>query len=333
MRRLIAVAAVVVILAAGYGVYLAYAPVEVAPAVRVLIERGDGSSMIANKLDDAGVLKSRTAFRVLARLRGVDRRLRPGLYEFEGPTRLNDVIDILRDGRAVTVTVRVLEGWTIDQMAYYFDQELIFDSTKFIDVTQDRDILREQNVPIDNLEGYLLPDTYEFFWGVKAREVVETMANANKRLFETDSILARMAELGWSRHEVLTLASMIEAETGLIDERAIISGVFHNRLDRGMLLQCDPTVVYGMGGLAPGQRLLRKHLTIESDYNTYLNPGLPPGPICNPGRSSIYAALYPAETDAIYFVANGEGGHVFSETLNEHNRASAELRKLRRERQ
>ncbi|MBD3297085.1 MAG: endolytic transglycosylase MltG, partial [candidate division Zixibacteria bacterium] len=197
----------------------------------------------------------------------------------------------------------------------------------------DGGIRRTHDVPVDNLEGYLLPDTYEFFWGVDPTTVVETMADANAAVFDNDTIQAQMETMGWTRHEVLTLSSMIEAETGLIDERAIISGVFHNRLDRGMLLQCDPTVVYGMGGLQPGERLLRKHLKEEeSEYNTYIHEGLPPGPICNPGRASIYAALYPESTDAIFFVADGQGGHVFSKTLREHNRASAQLRKLRRQR-
>jgi UPF0755 protein len=294
--------------------HLTYRPVVLNEAILVTIQPGEGTGKISERLDREGLLRSRRLFVWWARLRGIDRRLQPGRYEFAGPTAMSDVLEILYRGRAVTVTVTIPEGWTIAKMAQHLAGKLDFDSALFAGLSHDTKILRQWGIPSDNMEGYLLPETYLFFWGVKVAEVIERMAVANRTVFN-DSALERMTELGWNRHEVLTLASMIEAETGSRVEHARISAVFHNRLRRRMLLQC--------------RQLLRKDLEFESPYNTYLNPGLPPGPICNPGKASIFAALYPDSTNELYFVADRKGGHIFSATLREHNRARATLSRWR----
>jgi UPF0755 protein len=154
--------------------------------------------------------------------------------------------------------------------------------------------------------------------------VIDRMAQDSRAVF-TDSLVRRMDSMGLDRHAVLTLASMIEAETADPGERRHIAGVFRNRLNLGMPMQCDPTVIYGMEGLLNGRPLLTKDLEFNSPYNTYLNPGLPPGPICNPGRAAILAALYPDSTDDLYFVADGAGHHIFSRTLEQHNLARMQV--------
>lgn len=328
LRRLFVLIAVLVLGFVGGVLYLTNAPIELDKPVVVTIEKGQSTSAIADRLDSAGVLRSRRVFAWWAKLRHIDRQLRPGRYSFEGALCINDVLDILRQGRAVKVKVTIPEGWTIERMAGYLASELQFDSSAFVELTHDRDLLREYDIPSEHMEGYLLPDTYEFYWGVAPRDVIDALVKANAEVF-VDSLHEQMERLGWNRHQVLTLASMIEAETGIADERPLISGVFHNRLEMGMLLQCDPTVIYAMGGL-DGRPLLRQDLTYDSPYNTYVHAGLPPGPICNPGRDAIVAAVFPAETRALYFVADGSGGHTFSRTLAEHNSATARARRERR---
>ena len=164
-----------------------------------------------------------------------------------------------------------------------------------------------------------MPTTYRFYWGVEPEEVIGELISSTHHLF-ADSLVARMEELGWSEHETLTLASLIEAEAGVAVERPRISAVFHNRLQRGMRLQTDPTVIYGLGDNFDGN-LTREHLRTETPYNTYIHKGLPPTPIAMPGGDAIHAALHPADTTALYFVARGDGSHEFSSTLEAHNRA------------
>jgi UPF0755 protein len=332
MRLALILAAVaIVICLVGAGLYYAFTPVMLDQTVAVVIDSGQSTGEIATILDDEGVLRSRRFFIWWAKLRGIDRHLQPGRYEFSGPTTMWEVLDSLRAGRVATLSVTIPEGWTIDQIAARVASELGVDSAEFVRLTRDPEVLQHWGVPIDNMEGYLLPETYTFFCGVTAKDVIDRLAEANQEIF-TGKVAERLRELDWTRHEALTLASMVEAESGLRDERARIAAVFHNRLRRGMLLQCDPTVVYAMGGLPPGRQLYRKDLDFESPYNTYLHPGLPPGPICNPGKAAILAALFPGKSNELYFVADGRGGHIFSETLNEHNRARAQVRHNRNDR-
>lgn len=319
-------AAVVLAVVAAIGLYVLSAPVQIASPVTVTIARGDGTRQIAAKLDSLGILRSRRLFAWWARRRHIDRNLRPGRYIFSGPTRMQDILDQLHDARAVTVSVTIPEGWTTARIAGLLGRELGFDSAGFVALARDTVRLRQWGVPTDRPEGYLWPETYSYYWGVDPQEVLTRLLQAARDEFD-GSRLARATRIGMSRHEVLTLASMIEAEAAEGNERMRIAAVFHNRLRLGMLLQCDPTVIYAMGGLPDGRVLQAGDLTFDSPYNTYLYPGLPPGPICNPGRASILAVLYPDSTKELYFVANGHGAHVFSETLNQHNRARAMVKK------
>jgi len=322
----VAVAFVVLVAALiAFAAYAVFTPVELPAPVTVTIARGEGTPQIAAKLDQLGLLRWQRLFIWRARWRGIDRHLRPGRYEFSGTTRMADILDALNQGRAVQATVTIPEGWTIARMAPYLGAQLGFDSAGFIALTRDSVLVHRWGSPADRLEGYLWPETYQFYWGVEPREVLERMAAAAQAMF-TDSLRIRAVALGMDRHQVLTFASMIEAEAAQGNERARISAVYHNRLRSGMLLQCDPTVVYAMGGLPNGRPLQESDLSYDSPYNTYVYPGLPPGPICNPGRAAIMAVLYPDSTQELYFVADGRGGHIFSGTLEEHNRARARVK-------
>lgn len=325
-RRIALVIALGIAGAAAALLLLFHYPISLTNPVEVTIRRGESTKEIAASLDDSGLLRSRRLFRWWAALRGFDRDLHPGRYKFEGKISMSDLLDSLRNRAAVVVRVTIPEGWTIAEMAPYLADQLGFDSASFVAVTGDRALLSKYGVPNHTLEGYLLPDTYEFYWGVEATDVVARMADAMAATLN-DTLRARIKELGWSVHEALTLASMIEAEATVEAEHPRISAVFHNRLRTGMLLQCDPTVIYGMGGLPDGRPLLRGDLDHPSPYNTYINPGLPPGPIGNPGVESIRAALYPDSTDEYYFVADGAGGHIFTRSLDEHNNARVTVKR------
>jgi UPF0755 protein len=297
----------------------------------ITVAPGDGTREIAARLDSAGVIRSRRAFRWLAKWKGIDRHLRPGRYRFEGTVRLSDVLQQLNEGRIVTVMVTIPEGWTLARIAPHLTRELRLPPDALAALMSDTTIVAEWAPGAASLEGYLWPETYQFYWGVKPREVLTRLLQSGREQYN-DTLAARAAALGWTRHQVLTLASLIEAEAADGNERGMISGVFHNRLREGWLLQCDPTVIYAMGGLPPDRLLSRQDLDFESPYNTYLHPGLPPGPICNPGLASIRAALYPDSTDAMYFVADGQGAHVFSRTLEQHNAANSRVKREQRQR-
>jgi UPF0755 protein len=215
----------------------------------------------------------------------------------------------------------------LTQIAGVLAAKLDADSTAFADLAAGPELSSELGVEVGSLEGYLFPDTYIIPWGLEPEDVAKLMIDRLEREFNQRAV-ERAASLGMSRHEVLTLASIVEAETRLPEELPVVSAVYHNRLRRGMRLEADPTVAYAKGGYKG--RLFYKDLEIESPYNTYKHPGLPPGPICSPGKAAINAALYPdTTTTALYFVARGDGGHVFSRTLREHQAAVEKARRSR----
>lgn len=300
-------------------------PVTLTSPVEITIPQGEATPRIAEALDSAGVIRTARVFRWLAKWRGVDRNLHPGRYRFEGSLTIGEVLSTLSEGRAMTVSVTIPEGWTLAEISSLLSSELGFSEDSLRPLLRDPRIRAAIAPEASSLEGYLWPDTYQFYWGVHPRVVLDELTKTSQSFF-ADSLRARALELGLTKHKVLTLASMIEAEAADGAERGLISGVFHNRMRLGWLMQCDPTVAYAIGGLAPGKVLQKSDLTFDSPYNTYIYSGLPPGPICNPGRASILAALYPDSTDAMYFVANGDGSHTFSRTLDQHNSARARIK-------
>lgn len=280
------------------------------------LERGSGLAGIAMKLEAAGVVDDARIFRLAARLTGRDRKLRAGEYLVPAAISPNALLDLLESGRVVLHALTVPEGLT---------------TAETLALVAADPVLTGPMPEVTPGEGTLLPETYHFPRGTTRVGIVEQMQTEMATLL-TELWAGRQPDLPLATpQEALTLASIIEKETAVPDEYGLVAGVFVNRLRRGMLLQTDPTVIYALTrGQGPlGRQLLRRDLEVDDPYNTYVHAGLPPGPIANPGRGALEAAVAPAETDYLYFVADGTGGHAFAKSLAEHNRNVAKWRKVR----
>ena len=290
------------------------------PQVRQVLDIPEGVSFseVAQTLHDHNLIRSTGAFLWLGRLTGAERKIIPGEYEFRGGMKPSDILAKIVNGEVVQYVVTIPEGFSVVQVADLLHQKGLADREEFLRVVQDPEVIRGLNLQVSHLEGYLFPDTYHFHRNLKTETIVRTMVDRLRQAL-TPRLLSRAAELGLSVHEVLTLASVVEKETGQPEERGLISGVFHNRLKRKIPLQSDPTVIYALKVFDGNLR--KKDLGIDSPYNTYRVRGLPPGPIANPGAEAIDAALYPVRTHFLYFVARNDGSHKFSATLREHNQA------------
>ena len=305
-----------------------YGDVAGSEPVRVDIPTGATLSEIATRLRAAGVVRYPLVFKQYAALAKLDRNVRPGEYEFVAGEAYRRILDRLRQGDILQVKVTIREGLTRREIAALLDQKLHIPPDDFMAVTEDAELRRRFDIDSPSLEGYLFPDTYFFPTKSGAKDVVHLML---LRFFAAWSpqFEARARAIGMTRAQVLTLASIIEGEALVDAERPRISAVYHNRLRRDMLLQADPTVLYALGGVR--RRVLYSDLLTISPYNTYLNRGLPPGPICNPGLVSIEAALAPTPgTGELFFVAaqDGSGRHVFSATLEAHEAAKRRADRL-----
>lgn len=294
------------------------------PPVRVSIPRGASLRAAAESLASARVISSPTLFRAYAALRGQDRAIKPGLYELRPGARWSDVLATLSGGAARHGTATIPEGYALSQIVPVLARVLGVPPDSVESAVRDTVLLRRLDVPTPTLEGYLFPETYTFAPGTTARAAVNQMVAVFEQRWRPEWD-AQLQTLAMSRHDVVALASIVEKEARKPEERPVISAVYHNRLRRRMPLQADPTVQYARGQHTA--RVLYKDLEIESPYNTYRRPGLPPGPIASPGTSSIVAALYPANVPYLYFVAAPDGHHEFRTTFSEHTRARAELRR------
>ncbi|MBI3449789.1 MAG: endolytic transglycosylase MltG [Acidobacteria bacterium] len=294
----------------------------------VVIPAGSSPASVASALGDARVIRSPLTFRWLARWHGVSSKLQAGEYLFDRPQTTSQVIDRLVRGDVLLHRVTIPEGLTgAEALARVAEARLA--SVRDLEAAlRDPAAIRDLDPKAADLEGYLFPETYRFARGTPASRIVAEMVGRFKGAFDA-SMRARAGELGMTVRQAVTLASLIEKETSLPAERGLVSAVFHNRLRAGMLLQCDPTVIYALvsSGRYRGT-LTTSDLSFASPYNTYVSPGLPPGPIASPGRASLEAALHPADSRARYFVADGSGGHHFSETLEEHARAVERWRRI-----
>lgn len=285
-----------------------------APVV-IDINRGASSYEVANILFRDNVISNPLFFRVLAKIKKADVLIKAGEYHFDAGLSMLQVLDKLTKGDVIYHKVTIPEGYTVGQILYLLS--MVDNLSGEFDV-----------VPS---EGTIFPETYTFSKGKKRMDLVN----------EAKSVMRAKLKDVWDNrdeglpykniNEMLIMASIIEKETGINDERAKVASVFVNRLKKGMLLQTDPTVIYAIteGMQNFGRALTRKDLKVDSPYNTYKYTGLPPTPICNPGFESIYAAAHPADTDYLYFVANGQGGHNFARTLSEHNKNVAHWKKVR----
>jgi UPF0755 protein len=288
--------------------------------VFVEIPQGAGVSGIASRLAEAGVVSNALAFRIAARLSGEERKLQAGEYRFAEAARPGDIVARLAKGDVYARLVTFREGLTMFEMAEVFAASGIGTAAEFLTEARDTSRIKAVDPRASSLEGYLFPDTYKMPRATGAKGTVDAMVAGFLRVFDAD-LRAEAAARGLSTHEAVTLASIVEKETGQAQERPLVSAVYHNRLRINMPLQCDPTVIYALQ-LARrwNGNLTREHLQMNSPYNTYRYPGLPPGPIASPGRASLEAAIRPAAAGYLYFVSRNDGSHVFASTLAEHNR-------------
>lgn len=288
-----------------------------ARATRVAIPRGPFQHA-TDSLVAAGVVRFGPLFRAYARLRGLDRRIRAGTYVFPAGAGWGRILEDLRVGRGLERTVTVPEGLPLAQALPLIAARLELPLDSLRAAVAEPTLVARTGTPTDTLEGYLFPDTYRFPHDATAQSVVDEMVRRFERAW-TPAMRARLDSTGMSRHEVVTLASIVEEEARMDAERPVIAGVYRNRLRRRMPLQADPTVRYALGKYT--DRVLYRDLRVRSPYNTYARPGLPPGPIAAPGRKSLEAALWPADVPWLFFVAHPDGHHEFTRTYREHRDA------------
>jgi len=294
----------------------------------VLVPKGSRLPGVVGILRKEGVLPHPMAFRALVLLTGSGRQIRYGEYVFPTPPSAFDAWRRLTRGDVVKYEVTVPPGANLYDVAKLLEGEKLVSAEAFLNTATSPAVLRRLGIPGESAEGYLFPDKYNFAKPVTPEEILEVMVRQFRRKVPPDAE-KRAGEMGLSLHQVVTIASIIEKETGVGEEKVIVSAVIRKRLAIGMPLQMDPTVIYGAKRF--DGTVTRKDLRTTGPYNTYLNRGLPPGPICNPGLESLAAALNPSKTEYLYFVSKNDGAHTFSRTLPEHLRAVEQFRRAIRE--
>jgi len=301
------------------------APAQERPPSKVIaIPDGATFQQVATLLERERLIKSRSAFLLLGRTQSAYRKIQAGEYELNAAMMPAEILSKLLSGQVVLHPLTIPEGYTMAQIADLLKQQGFGDQQEFMRLASDRAFIASLGIASDTLEGYLYPDTYKLTRGSKSKDLLIAMVERLREVY-TPEFKARAEELKMTQHEVLTLASVIEKETGASSEREEISAVFHNRLKKRIPLQSDPTVIYGLPEFDGNIR--KKDLSSPSPYNTYRVQGLPPGPIANPGVHAIRAALFPSGSRALYFVSRNDGTHHFSSTLTEHNDAVEKYQK------
>ena len=300
-----------------------------ADRIMVIIPRGATYYQALDSLESRGVIESRDWFSLYARIRGLPSNLKSGVYTFDKDESWSSVVSTLKSGRGLEVRFTVTEGMMGFEVAERARSWLGVSRDSFVAAMRDTSLERELGIKPTpaGVDGYMYPTTYVVPMRMRARDLVKVMTHEFIARWQPEWD-GRLGELNMTRNEIITLASIIEAEVRYRPDRPYVSAVYHNRLRRGMALQADPTIVY-----AHGRRLRRvweRQLQIRSPYNTYLHTGLPPGPITQPSDSSIIAALYPAQIGYLYFVAQPDGKHIFSSTYADHLAAIRESKRQRR---
>jgi peptidoglycan lytic transglycosylase G len=284
----------------------------------VIIQPGQGFNATIEQLFIKGIIKNRLKFKLFAILKGHDKSIQAGEYLLSSSMPPALILKFLVDGKVNLHKITVVEGYNLHQIADIIAKAGFASRTDFYAAATDSSFVHEKGIDAKTFEGYLFPETYYFPTIITPKKIISTMVDRFRSVF-TDKWKKRAKDLEFSIHQVVTLASIIEKETGTPFERPIISSVFHNRLNKGMRLEADPTVIYGIKNF--NGNLTRKHLTTWSPYNTYKIKGLPVGPIACPGAKAIEAALYPADTRYIFFVSKKDTTHQFTTNLKDHNKA------------
>ena len=288
--------------------------------MRIHIRPGMSFAQILELLEKSNVIRNPGLFRLQARFRGGAKNFQAGVYALKASMSPREIYRYLSEGRVVQRTITIPEGYNIREIARTIQRAKLTSAGEILRISRDPSFLRELNITAASLEGYLFPDTYALPRTATAADLVEAMVARFEQAFD-EPLRRDVVDAGRTVREIVTLASLIERETALAEERAVVSAVYTNRLRIDMALQCDPTVIYALerAGLYEGN-LTRDNLRYDSPYNTYVYPGLPPGPIAAPGRSALEAAVRPADAGYLYFVSRNDGSHVFASSLREHNR-------------
>ncbi|MCD6163666.1 MAG: endolytic transglycosylase MltG [candidate division Zixibacteria bacterium] len=326
--RIISICLIVCILVGFYLYYIPHQSPDFGDKTKyIVVNRGETVYDISYKLYKIGAISSEFNFVLFSKIFGHSRKLKTGRYAIEPNASFADIFEILTTGSAIPYNVTIQEGLTVEKTAELLSGKLLFNKDDFIKACGSRTLLDSLSIPTDDLEGYLFPDTYNFFYDESPRQVVNKMLN---HFFASipDSFEAKAKRHGLDIYEAVIMASLIESEAMIDSERPMISAVYHKRLKIGMRLQCDPTVIYALGGL--NRPLYRRDLKLDSPYNTYKYYGLPPGPICSPGKASLEAAVNPAAGDYLYFVAKGDGSHVFSKSNRDHINAKNRIKRAKK---
>jgi UPF0755 protein len=314
-----------VFLFVGFGYYLSN-PAEKGGDEQVFFVR-EGATLneVTSELESKRIITGKRLFLLWARLMGYSRSIKAGEYRLSSGMPPLKILETLSKGIVITHPVTIPEGFTIRQIGELLEEKGLVNKDEFLSITGDPDIAKRYGICGHSLEGYLYPDTYQFGRGLSAMSIVDVMV---KHFWEVVAPLRQKVEQsGMTIEEVITLASIVEKETGRAEERPVIASVFKNRLKKRMRLKSDPTVIYGLNDF--DGNLKKEHLVQRTPYNTYVIRGLPPGPIANPGKESIEAVLFPAKTDYLYFVSKNDGSHYFSKTLTDHNKAVQKYQKKR----
>ncbi len=334
MMRRAGLVLVVLLLVGGAGGWLFYQrfnqPYQGYDAGEQFVELnpGDGTQIIGRKLVEAGVVRDRTSFRVALWLTGAARKLKAGEYRFDRPMTPTDVVQRLARGEVYLRPITFPEGLTIREMSAIYESHGFGPARDFVAAARNVSLVADLDQSARTLEGYLFPETYNLSRRAGAPELVRMMVSRFHQVF-SEELRDQSASQGLSVRQAVTLASIVEKETSRPEERPTVAGVYVRRLKVGMPLQCDPTVIYALeiAGRYNGN-LTKEGLSIDSPYNTYRFPGLPPGPIGSPGRTSLEAAARPSDNGYLYFVSRNDGTHEFARTLDEHNRNVYKYQKL-----
>jgi len=316
---------IVVVLALGLGLFFITPAKEGGSDQVIVLKEGMSLKEVADELERTEIISNSSLFMLWASILGYSRKIKAGEYRLNSDMPPIMILKDLTRGAIITHSITIPEGFTKEQIAELLASKGLANKHEFLLLTEDPDVSEKYGVRGSDLEGYLYPDTYRFSRGLSAESIIHVMVN---RFWSVVGPLkVRVSETGMTMGEVVTLASIVEKETGRSEERTLIASVFLNRLKRGMRLESDPTVIYGITNF--NGNLTRKDLSTPTPYNTYFIRGLPPSPIANPGLEAIKAVLYPVKTDYVYFVSKNNGSHYFSYTLSEHNKAVNRYQKKR----